>query len=83
MNIWLFILTIIIIIIIMHNWSKNDKSLIINHTNEKRSHIDSSFSSEMVARVITSKNDQFIDPVYKVPWDSPITLCQQYGSNVC
>jgi len=31
--------------------------------------IDSSFSSETVARVITSKNDQFIDPVHEVPLD--------------
>jgi len=31
--------------------------------------IDSSFSSEMVVRVITSKNDQFIDPVHEVPLD--------------
>jgi len=38
------------------------------------------FLSETVACVITSKNDQFIDPV---PLDSPLALCQQYGSNVC
>ena len=45
--------------------------------------IDGSFSSEQVTRVITSKNDQFIDPVHEVPLDSPVKLCQQYGLNVC
>ena len=45
--------------------------------------IDNSFSNEQVARVITSKNDQFIDPVHEVPLDSPVELCQQYGLKVC
>ena len=45
--------------------------------------IDSSFSNEQVACVITSKNAQFIDPVHKVSLDSPVELCQQYGHNVC
>ena len=44
--------------------------------------IDGSFSSEQVTRVITSKIDQFIDPVHGVPLDSPVQLCQQYGLNV-
>ena len=37
--------------------------------------IDNSFSNEQVARVITSKNDQFIDPVHEVLLDSPVELC--------
>ena len=45
--------------------------------------IDSSFSSEQVSRVITSKNDHFVDPVHEVPLDSAVELCQQYGLNVC
>ena len=45
--------------------------------------IDRSFLSEQVSRVITSKNDQFIDPVHEVPLDSPVQLYQQYGLNVC
>ena len=38
--------------------------------------IDGSFASEQVTRVITSKNDQFIDPVHEVSFDSPLQLCQ-------
>ena len=36
--------------------------------------IDGSFLSEQVTHVITSKNDQFIDPVHEVPLDSPVQL---------
>ena len=45
--------------------------------------IDNSFSEEQVTRVVTSKNDRFVDPVHEVPLDSPVELCQQYGVNVC
>ena len=36
--------------------------------------IDSSFLNKQVAHVITSKNDQFIDPIHKVPLDSPVDV---------
>ena len=39
--------------------------------------IDGSFLSEQVTRVITSKNDQFIDPVHEVPL---VHLCNYVSS---
>ena len=53
MDIWLFILTIIIIIYYYYESVKKKQE----SYKWKRLHIDSSFSSETIARVITSKND--------------------------
>ena len=45
--------------------------------------IDGSFSSKQVTRIITSKNNQFIDLVHEVPLDSSVQLYQQYRLNPC
>ena len=44
---------------------------------------NSSLSNAVVTRVVTSKNERFIDSVHEVPLDSPAQLCEQYGYNVC
>ena len=37
----------------------------------------------MVDQVLACKNEKFVDPVYEVPLDAPVILCEQYGTNVC
>ena len=46
---------------------------------------NSSLSNTVVTRVVTSKNEHFIDPVHEVSLDSPVQVCEQYayGYNVC
>lgn len=38
---------------------------------------------QVVNKVLTCKNEKFVDPVHEVPLDAPIMLCEQYGTNVC
>jgi len=50
--------------------------------------IDSSFSSEMVAHVITSRNNQFIDLVHELPldefqWLKIIFILPTYRPYIC
>ena len=38
---------------------------------------------QVVDRVLTCKNEKFVDLVHEVPLDAPVVLCEQYGTNVC
>ena len=45
--------------------------------------VDPSFVGNSVVRVVTSKNERFLDPIHEVPLNPPIILSEQYGNNVC
>ena len=45
--------------------------------------VDPSFVGNSVVRVVTSKNERFLDPIHEVPLNAPIILSEQYGNNVC
>ena len=44
--------------------------------------VDRRCADQSVEKVVASKNERFIDPVYEIPLEAPAILCDQYGNNL-